>query len=172
MDRLHRVRRLRGLPHVDLAALLAADVGGRARAVVGDREGQDAAAEFDAAGFLHRLRVPHDHAAVGVAGHGRAAFLRPGRGHDGRGVADHHAVAGAALRVVAADVGPQDVLPLRAATCPVASRGPVMIALRPFGSTASGTAASSAGFASFATVLVSMVPMVSASLPSAHDLTK
>ena len=48
-----------------------------------------------------------------------------------------------------------------------------MIALRPFGSTASGTAATSAGFASFATVLVSMVLMVSAGLPaSAHDLTK
>lgn len=47
-----------------------------------------------------------------------------------------------------------------------------MIALRPFGSTAKGTAASSAGLAPFATVLVTMVPRVSASLPSTQDLMK
>jgi hypothetical protein len=48
-----------------------------------------------------------------------------------------------------------------------------MIALRPFGSTASGTAATSAGSAPLATVLTLMPPMVSAGLPSsAHVLTK
>jgi hypothetical protein len=48
-----------------------------------------------------------------------------------------------------------------------------MIAKRPSGSTASGTAATSVGSAPFATVFVSMVLMVSAGLPtSAHDLTK
>src|SRR4051794_15137938 len=50
VGRLQGVRWLGGLPHVDLAALLAADSGGRMRAVVGDRDGQDAATEFDAAG--------------------------------------------------------------------------------------------------------------------------
>ena len=92
-----------------------------ARAVVRDGQGRYATTEFRATDFLHCLRVPDDHAARGVAGDGRATFLCPCRGHHGRGVAGQHAVAGAALLVVAADVGPQNIFFLPAAhlTCGV-----------------------------------------------------
>src|SRR4051794_23096128 len=70
-----RGRRLRGLPHMELGTLLATNACRGVSAIGGYGEGHHAAAEFDAASFLHGFRVPDDHAAASIARHGRATFL-------------------------------------------------------------------------------------------------